>query len=134
MKKIISGILICLVLNLTFYVSTANGNTNSKDAAKRAKIISKLKAELNKIGIGKESKVEVKLNDGTKISGYLAEINEEDFAVTQSDDETKRVRYDRVRKAKGRYGHRRFAMTTSILGAVLGILLIALSNNPDTNY
>lgn len=134
MKKIISGILICLVLNMTFYVSTANGNTNSKDSAKQAKMIGKLKSELNKIGVGKESKIEVKLYDGSKISGYLAEINEEDFAVTQSDDETKRVRYDRVRKAKGRYGHRRFAVTTSILGAVLGILLIALSNNSDTNY
>lgn len=134
MRKIISGILICLVLNMTFYVSTATGNTNSKDTAKQAKMIGKLKSELNKLGIGKESKIEVKLYDGSKISGYLSEINEEDFAVTQNDDETKRVRYDRVRKAKGRYGHRRFAVTTSIIGAVLGILLIALSNNSETNY
>lgn len=134
MRKIISGILICLVLNMTFYVSTANGNTNSKDSAKQAKMIGKLKSELNKLGIGRESKIEVKLYDGSKISGYLSEINEEDFAVTQNDDETKRVRYDRVRKAKGRYGHHRFAVTTSIIGAVLGILLIALSNNSETNY
>lgn len=134
MKKIISLMLIGLILNATFYVSTAEGSTKAADSAKEAKMIGKLKSELNKIGVGKESKIEVKLNDGTKISGYLAEINQDDFVVTQRDDKSKKVRYDRVRKVKGRYGHRRFALTTSILGAFLGVLLIALSKDSENNY
>jgi len=134
MKNIIALMLIGLVLNMSFFVSTADCSPNAKDSVKQAKMVNKLKAELNKIGVGKESKIEVKLNDGTKISGYLAEINENDFVVGQKDDDRKNVRYDRVRKARGRFGHRRFSLTTSILGAVLGILLITMSNNNDRRF
>lgn len=134
MKKFISLMLIGLILNSVFYVSSASGTVVPNDSIKEAKMTAKLKNELTKIGIGKESKVEVKLNDGTKISGYLSELNEEDFVVVDSNDDSKRIRYGNVRKAKGRYKHHRFALTTSILGAVLGVLLIALSSNSDNNY
>lgn len=134
MKKFISFMLIGLILNSVFYVSSASGAVVPNDSSKEAKMTAKLKNELTKIGIGQESKIEVKLNDGTKVSGYLSEINDDDFIVVAKNDDSKRIRYDNVRKAKGRYRHHRFALTTSILGVVLGVLLIALSGNSDNNY
>lgn len=133
MKKTITFMLIGFILNSVFYVSSANGSVVSKDSAREAKMVAKLKTELNKIGIGKESKLEVKLNDGTKISGYLSEINDEDFVVVIQNDDSKRVRYDTVRKAKGRHRHHRFALSTTLIGIFLGALLLALSSNSDNN-
>ena len=134
MKRIVSFFLIGLILNSVFYVSAANGAVISSDSAKEAKMVMKLKTELTKIGVGQESKLEVKLNNGTKISGYLSEINDEDFVVVAQNDDTKRIRYRDVRNARGRHRHHRFALTTSILGLALGVLLIALSGNSDRNY
>ena len=134
MKRIVSFMLIGLILNSVFLVSAANGAVVPNDSLKESKMVTKLKTELNKIGIGQESKLEVKLNDGTKISGYLNEINEEDFVVVAQNDDSKRIRYKDVRRAKGRYRHHKFALTTSILGLALGVLLIALSGNSDNRY
>lgn len=135
MKRIVSFLLIGLILNSLFLVSVADGAVVSNDSAKESKMVTKLKTELNKIGVGQESKVEVKLNNGTKISGYLNEINEEDFVVVAQNDDSKRIRYKDVRRARGRYrNHHRFALTTSILGLALGVLLIALSSNSDNDY
>ncbi|MEK7724891.1 MAG: hypothetical protein AAB336_11110 [Acidobacteriota bacterium] len=134
MKKIVSFMLIGLILNSVFYVSSANGATVPNDSSKEAKMTTKLKMELNKIGIGNESKVEVKLNDGTKVSGYLSEINDDDFVVVAKNDDSKRIRYDTVRKAKGRHRHHRFALSASILGLVLGVLALALSGNSNSRY
>jgi hypothetical protein len=126
--------LIGLILNSVFYVSAVNGAVVSNDSAKEVKMAAKLKTELTKIGIGQESKLEVKLNNGTKISGYLSEINEEDFVVMAQNDDPKRIRYRDVRNARGRHRHHKFALTTSILGLALGVLLIALSGNSDNRY
>lgn len=134
MKRIVSFLLIGLILNSVFYVSAANGAVVEPDSAKEAKMAAKLKTELTKIGVGQESKLEVKLNDGTKISGYLSEINEEDFVVVAQNDDPTRIRYRDVRNARGRHRHHKFALTTSILGLVLGVLLIALSGDSDNRY
>lgn len=86
------------------------------------------------MGVGEESKLEVKLYDGTKISGYLSEINEEDFVVKAQNDDSKRIRYNDVRRAKGRHRHQRFTLSTTLLGIFLGVLIIALSGNSDNRY
>lgn len=134
MQKMVSLVLIGVILNLTFYASSANGAMLNEDSAKRAEMVGNLKMELNKIGVGKESKLKLKLNDGTKISGYLAEINDEDFVVVPKDDESKRVRYSDVRHARGRHRYHRFSLTASLIGAALGVLLFALSGNSNRNY
>lgn len=128
MTKTISFLLIGLMLNAVFCVSSASGAVPN-DSAKQAKMVAKLKTELQKMGVGANSKLEVKLNDGTKFSGYLNEINEEDFVVMTQNDDPRRVRYDHVRKAKGRHRYHRFALSTGLLGLALGILLFTLSGN-----
>ncbi len=135
MKQTITLLLIGLMLNSIFYVSSAKAASLPDNADKQAKIAEKLKMELQKLGVGKESKVEVKLIDGTKISGYLSEINDEDFVVVSKNDDPNRIPYRHVRKAKGRYGYHHFAVSGTVLGILLGVLLLTtLSGNSNSNY
>jgi hypothetical protein len=49
--------------------------------------------------------------------------------VTAKNDDPRRVRYDTVRKAKGRYRHHSFALSTTLLGLALGVLVLVFSRN-----
>ncbi len=133
MKKIITLMLIGLMLNAVVYVSSANGAVIPDNSAKEAKMVAKLKMDLQKIGVNKDSKIKVKLNDGTKVLGYLSEINEEDFVLVGQNDDPNRIRYDKVRKARGRDRHRNFAYSTGLLGVLLGVLVIVLSSSSSNN-
>lgn len=119
--------LIGLMLNAVFGAASISGAVVTDDTTKEARMAAKLKLELQKTGVGKDSKIEVKLHDGTKISGYLSEINEEDFVVTTQNDDPRTIRYDNVRRARGRHRYHRYALSTSILGLALGVLVLALS-------
>ena len=75
-RKYVSLTLVGLLLNLTFY-STAMANTE-----KDAKFAEKVKANINKLGTGKDAKVEIKLKDGTKLKGYVSEVKDSGFVLT----------------------------------------------------
>jgi hypothetical protein len=69
-RKFVSLALVGLLLNLTFY-STATANTEQD-----AKFAEQVKANIAKLGTGKDAKVEIKLKDGTKLKGYVSEVKE----------------------------------------------------------
>jgi hypothetical protein len=127
MKQILSFLMIGFVLNAVFFASTAKANVVADVSAKKAETIEKLKDDLYKIGIGQDSKLEVKLTDGKKFSGYLKEINQEDFVVVAKNSDENRVRYDRVKKAKGKSHRHSFSMKTAYISAFLSVLLIFLN-------
>lgn len=79
--------------------TTVLGETREEKAAKLAE---KIKANITKLGTGKDAKVEVKLKDGTKLKGYVDKINENSFVVV--DDKTgvsTEVLYPNVKQVKG---------------------------------
>ncbi|MFL6374712.1 MAG: hypothetical protein ACJ73D_08615 [Pyrinomonadaceae bacterium] len=78
MKKLLTIVLAVLVFNLAL-VSTASAATDADKAAKRA---DKVKAGIQKLGVGKDSRIEVTLNNGTKLKGYVSEIKDGSFVVT----------------------------------------------------
>lgn len=93
--RIIALMMIGLLLNLTFY-STTMANT------KEEKLEAKVRVGIAKLGIGKESKVKVKLKDNTEIKGYISEITEEGFSVVDGNlNVTKNVLYPQVKQIKG---------------------------------
>ena len=79
-KKYLTVILAVFVINLSLSAA-AFAQTKSE---KEVKFAEKVKASVTKIGTGKDSRVEVKLKGGTNIKGYVSEINENDFVVTDS--------------------------------------------------
>ena len=97
-KKYLPIMLIVLVVNLLRSLPVI-ATTKEEEAAKFAE---KVKANVIKLGTGKDAKVEVKLKDGTKIKGYIRQIYEDSFVVI--DDKTgasTEILYPQTKQVKG---------------------------------
>ena len=95
MKKVISLSLVVLLMQL-FFVRPSFAGTKEENFAE------KVKTEILKLGIGPDAKVKIKLKDGTKIKGYIAESNENQFLVIDSKtNQPVPVSYSKVKQAKG---------------------------------
>jgi small nuclear ribonucleoprotein (snRNP)-like protein len=130
MKKISTFLLIGFILNAVFYTSSAHGTSLSSKSTKEEKMIVKLKNGLHKIGVGEDSKVRVKLDNGTKVSGYLSEINNHDFVIVTPENKASRIHYEQVKSARGKSRYGRFSCSKALLFSLaLGTLLIALTGD-----
>lgn len=86
-KQIVAGTVIFFLLNLALAPSALAYDKLSKEAKHAAKV----KAEIAKLGTGPDARVKVKLKDGTKIKGYVSEIAEDSFTVTDPETSTATV-------------------------------------------
>lgn len=82
LKQYLTVILAVLVVNLSFSSSTIAAAGIETKETKAAKHAEKVKVGIAKLGTGKDTKVRVKLKDGIKLKGYVSEINENSFVVT----------------------------------------------------
>lgn len=121
LKQTLSLILIGLILNLTFYTTTARANTNDE---KEAKFADKVKSELLKLGTGTEAKVQIKLKDGTKYKGYLSEANQDNFTVVDAKMNKNTIPYSQVKQVKGK-NNLTGGEIALVAGAVVLLILIA---------
>jgi len=98
LKKCLSLLLTVFVINL-FLNAAAFANTKED---KEAKFAAKVKSEITKLGTGKDARIKVKLRDGTKLKGYVSQINENSFVVVDKKNGTPtEVPYPNVRQVKG---------------------------------
>ena len=135
-RKIISLVLVVLTLNLIGVSPAAASSQDDKEARR----IQKIKENINKLGIGTQSRVELKLLDNRKLKGYIKEAGEDTFVVV--DEKTGAatvVDYSQVKQAKGsnRLTAAKIAIGAAkgaaIVGAVAGAaLLFALIFIPKT--
>jgi hypothetical protein len=52
--------------------------------------------------VGKEAKVQVKLKDGTKLKGFISEITDDYFVVTnEKDGQSTAIPYPQAKQVKG---------------------------------
>jgi hypothetical protein len=118
-KKSLTFILTVLVFNL-FLSGVAFAASKEEKAAKLAV---KVKTSIEKLGSGKDAKVEIKLYDKTKLKGYIDQIEESSFSVTDSTSGLRtEVPYRNVKQIKGNN------LTTGgiILIGIAAIVLIQL--------
>jgi hypothetical protein len=52
------------------------------NAEKEARFVEKVKAGVAKLGVGPDARVKVKLKDKTKVDGYVSEVGDDSFNVT----------------------------------------------------
>ncbi len=91
------------------------------------KELEKVKTEIRKRGTGKESKVVVTMKDGTKLNGYISQILEDSFDLT--DAKTKQpntIPYRDMAQVK-RLGMSKGAKTAITIGVVAGIAVLVLT-------
>ena len=87
-----------LLLNMAIVLSSFGSGNPEKDA----KLAEKVKANIAKLGTGPQAKVQIKLKDGRKIKGYVAEENEGYFLVVDSKSgQAVPVLYPSVKQVKG---------------------------------
>jgi hypothetical protein len=80
LKRYLSIVLIALLVGgINLKVSLAQTNP---DEVKEKNRIEKLRAEISRLGVGKQAKVVVKLKNGAKLQGYITQAIEDSFDLT----------------------------------------------------
>ena len=111
------------VLLTSFACATSAPAQSSKDAAR----IDKLRSDVEKIGF--DERVEVKLNDGTKLKGRVTGIADDQFVITDQKGAATKILYSNIKRVvrhedtKGPQ-LRSLAMGVGILGGVIGLLVV----------
>lgn len=121
-KKYFVLSLTVLIINL-FLGASVFAETKGE---KEAKFAEKVKANIIKLGKGKDARIEVKLRDKTKLKGYVSEINENSFVVVN--DKTGNVNevpYSNAKQVKGNNLSSNIKIVLAAVAIVLGILIIA---------
>ena len=93
--KTFIALLAILVVNLGVFASVQRTVVDNDFA--------KVKQQVAKIGTGPDAKIEVKLKDGTKVKGFVSEIGNDHFVVTDPKTNAEiPVQYPQVRRASAR--------------------------------
>ena len=109
LSKIVAGLLICVVFtaagtNAAFAAGSHEKNL-AKSERKLKKHAAKIKAAVNKLGVGKDSLVKIKLRDKTKVKGYISEIVDENFTVVDTKGEAHVIAYSNAKQIRGNNLH-----------------------------
>jgi hypothetical protein len=98
MKKLLTIMIACLVVSAISVRPIAA----SSRAEKEARFAGKVKLGVEKVGSGRDTRVEVKLRDKTRLKGYISEIGNNEFVVTDiKTGASNKVAYADVKQIKG---------------------------------
>jgi hypothetical protein len=97
-KKILTVALTGLLIQALCVEPAAAASKAEKDA-KRAE---KVKAGIFKLGVGTDARVAIKLRDDVKLAGYISEVKDDSFVLTDMKTRTATtVTYGNVTQVKG---------------------------------
>lgn len=98
MKKLLTMIVAGLVLGAVSVRPIAA----SSSVEKEVRFAGKVKSGIEKVGSGRDTRVEIKLRDKTRLKGFISEIGETDFVVTDAKTgASNKVAYADVAQVKG---------------------------------
>ena len=98
-NRTVATVVACLFAFTTLFQQSALASSNSE---KDASLSEKVKTGIVKLGTGQSSRVSLKLKDKTKLAGYISEIGDESFVVTNLESgERTTVAYPNVAQVKG---------------------------------
>ncbi len=96
LKRICSVALVALLLQAAAAPAFAKSS-----AEKESRRVEKVRAQLAKLGTGKDAVVRLELRDKTRLEGYVSEAGAESFVITNKAGVATTVPYPQVIKAKG---------------------------------
>jgi hypothetical protein len=121
-KKLLASAVAALVINLVCVISSPAKSSVDKDEQFAAKV----KAAIFKLGTGPAAHVSVKLRDGAKLKGYVAEAGDDRFVVVDEKSGASRdVPYPQVKQVKGNNLSTGAKIAIGI-GVAVGVLLLIL--------
>ena len=117
-KRVCSVILSALLLQAAAVPAFAG--TKAEKEARRAE---KVRAQVVKLGTGKDALVRVELRDKTKLEGYVSEVGDESFVITNKAGVATVVTYPQVKKAQG---HNLATGDKIVIGMGIGVAIVLL--------
>jgi uncharacterized membrane protein len=103
MKNVSLLLVTLLVCNsVVFADQAAPASVTTQVQTQETSQIAKAKAEVQKRGIGEESRIKAKLVNGAEVKGFISKIEEASFAVTDKNTgQTTTIPYADVQKIQG---------------------------------
>lgn len=96
-KRLVASVVGVLVLNLLCV-----GPVSARSEGDAATFAERVRSEIVKLGAGPEAQIEVKLQDKTRLKGFIREADETQFVIVDSaTGVATTVEYPQVRKVKG---------------------------------
>lgn len=89
--------------------------------------VEKAKSQVAKLGVGSKARATIKLNDGTKVKGYVYSAGDEDFVIRdRTTDAPTTVRYSDVKSVDDNRGHSVARNVLIIVGIGTAITIAAV--------
>ena len=95
--------------------------------------VEEVKSKVARLGVGAKAKATIRLKNGTKVKGYIAQTDEEEFVMRdRKTDAPTTIRYADVLKVEENRGHstaRNVAIGVAAgVGAVLAVIFITIAH------
>lgn len=122
-----------LLIVAVLLLGTVSQPAFAKQSGNQVPTVETVKSKVARLGIGAKAKATIKLKNGTKVKGYVAQAGDEDFVMRdRKTDAPTTIRYADVLKVEENRGHstaRNLAIGIAVgVGAVLAILGIAIAH------
>lgn len=90
--------------------------------------VEKVKIKIAKLGVGSKAKATIRLKDGAKTKGYIAQAGEDNFVIRdRKTDAPTTIRYADVAKVEENRGHSTARNIAIGVGIGVGALLLAIA-------
>ncbi|MDQ3472478.1 MAG: hypothetical protein M3447_01950 [Acidobacteriota bacterium] len=128
--------LLSLLIAVVLVSSTVFHPVLASERKSQVPTVEAVKSKIARQGIGAKAKVTIRLKNGTKVKGYVAQAGEEDFVIrNRKTDAPTTIRYADVLKVEENRGHstaRNIAIGVAVgVGAVLAVIGILISTLDD---
>lgn len=124
MKRTVAVMLVAMMTCLSLTAAEGQADQSTRGHPDQAV---KIKAKVQKTGVGEKSKIRVKLRDGIELRGYVSQVENDSFTIT--DRTTKKatsVSYGDVQTLKGK-GLSTTAKVLIVVGIGVGILAVLVA-------
>ena len=112
-RRILTIVLVAALMSTFIGFQSVQAKAGEEvDSAEKARI------SVAGMGVGKDARVEVKLRDNTKLKGYVSEVEEDSFTVTDKTGISRTVAYADVAKVS-KQGNGWSTGTKAIVGAAV---------------
>jgi hypothetical protein len=124
MKRTIAVTLVAVMTCLSLTAAESQADQSTRGHPDQAV---KIRAKVQKTGVGEKSKIRVKLRDGTELRGYVSNIGNDSFTVTDSaTHKASSLSYDDVETVRGK-GLSTAAKVLIVTGIGLAIVVVIVA-------
>lgn len=106
MLKTHVSLLVAVMLLLATTSHPAVASQSGSQGGSQAPTVEAVKSRIARLGIGAKAKATIRLKNGTKVKGYVAQADDEDFVIRdRKTDAPTTIRYADVLKVEDNKGH-----------------------------